>query len=391
MMNKSTPPNLLFLMGVYPAYGGVEKVSTVLANAFVQRGHGVSIVSFEQPHPELIERELDPRVRVYALSYPVSSANNLRRLSALIREQQTDVLINQWCMPYYVARLCHRAVRGTNCKVIAVHHNLPNTNNHLQALDIALERGARPRWWNRLKWHGIRLVSRLSLRYTYSVSDRYLVLCPAFIPIAAQFMHLASPKRLQSMFNPITLDGSHEVLPPKRHELLYVGRIEYNQKRTYRLVDVWAQLSPLYPDWQLTIVGDGPDLSDLKSRFAAAHLSRVSFEGFRDPQPYYRRASLLMLVSEYEGFGLVLAEAMSHRVVPVVYGSFASVYDLITSGENGVITPQPYATEDMVAALKSLMDQEALRTSMGLAAQKSVAKFELTSIVEGWEDLFRSL
>jgi glycosyltransferase involved in cell wall biosynthesis len=325
------------------------------------------------------------------LAYPVSASENLRQLTAWIREEQVDVLINQWCMPYYVARLCRRAVRGTRCKVIAVHHNLPSTNNHLQALEIALAHGAHPRWCYRLKWHVIRFFSRLSLRYAYSQSDRFLVLCPAFIPIAARYMGLSVPQRLQSLPNPITLDGTHDTLPPKQHELLYVGRVEYNQKRTYRLVDLWARLAPRYPDWQLTIVGDGPDLPDLKLRFAAAQLPRVSFEGFQDPKRYYQRASVLVLVSEYEGFALVLVEAMSHGVVPVAYGSFAAVHDIITSGENGVITPQPYATEDLVDALCSLMDHESLRKQMSKAAQQSVDKFSLSAVVDQWERLFQSL
>ena len=41
-------------MGIYPSYGGVEKVSTYLANELVKRGHEVSIVSFDQPHPEIM-------------------------------------------------------------------------------------------------------------------------------------------------------------------------------------------------------------------------------------------------------------------------------------------------------------------------------------------------
>ena len=115
--------NILFLMGVYPSYGGVEKVSTILANAFVESGHSVSIVSFEQPHPELIDKELNKNINLYKLDYPILGGGNIQKLRTIIGKQKIDILINQWAVPFYVARLCYKATQGLNCKVITVHHN----------------------------------------------------------------------------------------------------------------------------------------------------------------------------------------------------------------------------------------------------------------------------
>ena len=72
--------NILFLMGIYPNYGGVEKVTTILANEFAKQGMCVSIVSFEQPVPELAG-ELLPGIRLYKLDYPVLTRNNIVKLS----------------------------------------------------------------------------------------------------------------------------------------------------------------------------------------------------------------------------------------------------------------------------------------------------------------------
>ncbi|MEP0305179.1 MAG: hypothetical protein ABJD98_18760, partial [Maribacter dokdonensis] len=72
--------HILFVMGLYPNYGGTEKVTTVLANAFVERGHSVSIASFEQPHPELKDEELDPSIDLLKLSFPVRRKKNVHLL-----------------------------------------------------------------------------------------------------------------------------------------------------------------------------------------------------------------------------------------------------------------------------------------------------------------------
>lgn len=77
-----------FLMGIYPSYGGVEKVSTYLANELVKRGHEVSIVSFDQPHPEIAEKELDHRVTLIALQFPISKSKNLETLKKVLSKSQ---------------------------------------------------------------------------------------------------------------------------------------------------------------------------------------------------------------------------------------------------------------------------------------------------------------
>lgn len=99
--------NILFLMGIYPSYGGVEKVTTVLANEFVKQGMCVSIVSFEQPVPELA-KELHPKIKLYKLDYPVLTNKNKVKLSQIIRNNDVKYLINQWAVPWYVARLCKK-------------------------------------------------------------------------------------------------------------------------------------------------------------------------------------------------------------------------------------------------------------------------------------------
>lgn len=61
--------NILFFYRVYPNYGGVEVVTTVLANRFIKDGHGVIIASIEQPHIELA-CQLLPDVKLVKLDYP---------------------------------------------------------------------------------------------------------------------------------------------------------------------------------------------------------------------------------------------------------------------------------------------------------------------------------
>lgn len=383
--------NILFLMGVYPNYGGVEKVSTILANEFVRRGHRVSIVSFEQPQPQLAYQELDSSIVLHRLRKPVLSGSNSKNLSRVIREEQTDILINQWAVPWYVTRLCRQAVKGTNCKIIAVHHNQPDTNARIKDIEAAISRQQGVKWINHLKLYVVRTVSRLSLRYTYNHSDRYVVLAPSFIPIAAHYIYKRTLSKALYIYNPITIDICKQINTHREKEIIWVGRIEDKQKCTQRIVEIWEELENVFPDWKMTIVGDGSNRNDLQQAIIKAGLKRISIEGFRDPTTYYDRAALLILTSEYEGAPLVVTEAMSRGVVPVVLGCYNTIYDMTDNGYGAVIVSYPYNKTTFISCLRRLMENEKLLERMSAEAYEVSGDFQRETIVAQWLQLFNQL
>lgn len=379
--------NILFLMGTYPNFGGVEVVSTVLANEFCQRGHNVALVSFEQPKLEKDPMKLDDRVKFYPLSKPVLTADNCNRLHHILVEEDVDIIINQWVVPYYVAQLCSKAMRGTKCKMIGVHHNLPDSNHQIEQVRIALRQHSGNYILNRVKLSLITLVSRLSLRYTISKCTRYLTLSPSFIPIAKRFTWMKSSDKFVALANPLTIVPNQDEPLYKKNEIIYVGRIEYNQKCTYRIVDIWEHLEKKYPNWCLRIVGDGPDRLDLQQRINKKGLRNITIEGFQNPLSYYKEAKLLLLTSAYEGFGLVIVEGMEYGVVPLVYDSYVAVHDIIDEGVNGYILPQPYTDEGFITRIEDLIQNEGKLLTLSKAARFKAKEFSLERIVTKWEQL----
>lgn len=169
--------------------------------------------------------------------------------------------------------------------------------------------------------------------------------------------------------------------------MIYVGRLDYNQKRVHRIIETWALIEDCFPDWKLTLVGDGVERKNLESLAKTLNLHHISFEGFADPRPYYERASILLLTSEFEGFPLVLAECMSFGVVPVVYGSYSAVYDIIRDGENGmIIKPQigGFSANDMAKAVKLVMENETKRNDMALQAITTSKNYSIETIYKQW-------
>ena len=377
------PKNILFLMGTYPSYGGVEIVSTTLANQFIEDGYQVTIASYKQPLNEATQLNLSNRCDLLFLSHPVLSIQNIKKLREYILTHQIEVLINQWVVPFYATMVWKIATYGTNCQVYSVHHNPPDTNMRIQSLKRKMESG---KWYLKGVYGLVREVSRLSLAFCIKNSHKFILLSPAFIPIAQKFARVNHPTKFLSIPNPIPMLVSDEEVK-KEKEIIYVGRIEYNQKRTDRVVDIWRELEPLYPDWNLTIVGDGDDRDDLQNRIHEYGLKRVEITGFVNPIKYYQRASILLLTSEYEGFGLVVAEAMNYGVVPVVYNSFESAKDLITDGYNGVLVEKPFSISSFTRKVQELMDKPSYLNELSKNSRIVSADYSIDKLADKWYQL----
>lgn len=206
------------------------------------------------------------------------------------------------------------------------------------------------------------------------------------------YAHLKSDENIVAIGNPVTVpvDLKGFSLDKKKKQLLYVGRMDFENKRVNRILEAWENVWKDYPKWSLVLVGDGPHKKELQEYVEQNHIGNVRFEGFQADPPvnYYKDASIFMLTSDLEGFGLVIIESMSFGVVPVVYGSYEAVYDIIRDGKSGFITSQPYNKRITVEKIKYLMDNDMQRQIMAKEAMIDASRFTIDSVSEKWYKLF---
>ncbi len=398
--------NILFLMKVFEV-GGQEKVTAILSETFVAHGHNVIIASFATP-VGLIADNLDKRVKLVDLHSDFKFNDDVvMKVRNLLVDHRIDVVINQWGLPYVPAKVLKCAINQPTTimsatsiipKTIAIYHNDPESNARIKDVEIALEVCNNPikkSVLNVKKWV-YKLVTSRSMRYVYNNSDLYQVLSPSYINSFKRFTGINETDHLMSLTNPVTIDDENFVydITKKQKEIIYCGRIDYNQKRVCRLIDTWAMIENNYPDWRLIIVGDGISRKDVENQVRDLGLRHVQFEGFLQPSEFYKRASVLALTSEYEGFPLVLAECMSFGVVPVVYNSFSAVHDIIDDGVNGIIVPQKAGCFDkglMAERLCLIMQDEELRQCMAINAIERSKQFSIDNIYGEWQKVFSKL
>lgn len=68
-------------------------------------------------------------------------------------------------------------------------------------------------------------------------------------------------------------------------------------------------------------------------------LKRITFYGFQNPDEFYKKSLVSCMTSNFEGFGMVLVEAMQYGCVPFAFDTFTALHDIIDDGVNGFIIP----------------------------------------------------
>lgn len=385
--------NIAFFINKFPSIGGVESVTVSLANCFQGKGHKVSIISFEQEDDSILN-DLDENIRLYYLSHPVVSVKNLIDVRKILIENEMDVILNQWCLPFFTSAFCRLACLGISCPVVSIHHNAPNENHKLRGFfdKLNASKSAFGKiWYTCLKcfW---KYLTIFSLKITYLLSAKYIVLSKSFIPLFLSLTKVSNSKKIEAIPNPLTIPIDSAFISNgfsyKKNEIIYVGRLEENQKKITRILDIWEELYQSNDDWKMKIIGDGPDKEMLIAYVKDKRLKNVSFEGFQNPLEYYRSAKILLLTSDYEGFGLVITEAMAHGVVPVVFGSYGAVYDIIDTNVNGFIFKPPFDKGQFVEKISFLIDNEFILKKCSHQGIEAIEKFSVESIYEKWIDLF---
>lgn len=382
--------NILFILK-YHQIGGIEIVSRQLANIFAEKGHNVAILSLDE-NGTLTQPPLNECIKFYnGFGFSVS-AQNVNLLRNILINDSIDVVINQWGLPYQSTVLFKKASKGLKrIKYISAYHNDPTTNGRTKLIEEQLlsSKNGCSRLALRLKLLVTKFVTGLSMNYVYRNSDHYLLLSESFVEGFKRYA-FNDGRKVVVCPNPLTIDFPTEIsLSEKKKEILYVGRMELNQKRVDRVLEIWKDLYERHPQWKLTLVGDGVDREKLEASAKIMKLKNFSFEGFQNPKKYYKNAQFLLLTSDYEGFGLVLIEAMAYGVIPIGLGSYHAIYDIIDNGKNGFVTKLPFDKKDFITVIEKLIMDDCYKNEIAKAAIGKSRTYSDKSIYEYWFPILR--
>jgi glycosyltransferase involved in cell wall biosynthesis len=350
--------------------GGAERVLVDVANGMVARGHEVSVLTFDAPGEAFYQ--LDHRIRridtgIGQPGQPTPRLGfllNVLRVRRLVLQARADLVVGFMHSTYVPLAF---SVLGARVPLVFSEH-----------VDAAHYRN-RP-----LQRLMVRLAERLALAKT--------------VPSAPLREEHPEPYRhkvhvVPNAVNVAAFERNAHAAPAQPPVLLTIGRF-MAEKNQSELLKAFARLAPRFPDWKLKIVGEGELRPQLEAEVARLGLQeRVSLPGVtKDVAGEYARASLVVLPSLYESFGLVAAEALASGRAVLAFDSCMGIAEMVRSGSNGLLVS---AAGDRVAqlaqGLEQLMGDAELRQRMGAAAPPSVARYAIEGVVTAWEALFTSL
>jgi GalNAc-alpha-(1->4)-GalNAc-alpha-(1->3)-diNAcBac-PP-undecaprenol alpha-1,4-N-acetyl-D-galactosaminyltransferase len=352
---------VIYAMGL----GGAERVMSIIANYWATHGWDVTLITLVgQSRPPFYP--LDPLIKLQQLDVAGDSANAIaaignvwRRITALrsaIVASQPDLVISFMSTASVLTLI---ACWNSQIPVIVCKHIYPGLTE------------ATPIW-------------KTLTNLTYKSADLVTVLTQSavkFFPPGQGYRTIVMPN---PVITPVLEVTTEQLLPTPT--LIAIGRMT-PQKGFDLLIEAFAKLSDRYPDWHLTILGEGtsrPDLEALRSQLQLT--DRVHLPGqVKNVNAHLRQSDIFVMSSRFEGFPMALCEAMACGLPVIATDCLSGPREIIEDGVNGILV----ATEDvaaLAAGLETLMSDAPKRQQLGQIAPQVLDRFGLEQVMTMWQE-----
>ena len=380
---QQKPLKIVYLTPALYMAGGVERVLTLKANYFAEHfGYDITIILTEGKGKPLFY-PLSDKIKVVNLDIDFEelwTCSFAKKIFVYLKKQRlfkkalTKELMR--LRPDITISLLRREINFLNDikdgsrKIGELHVNRANYRN-FEANDSNCVKSLFAKFWMRS------LVSNLKKL------DRFVVLTEEDKSAWPELQNICViPDPLS--FSPT----QHSLLTEKR--VIAVGRYVY-QKGFDLLLQAWTIIEKQFPDWELVVFGDGNrepyehQMKELGIDRKRCHLNGPT----ADIQKEYVNSSVFAFSSRFEGFGMVLVEAMACGLPVVSFACPCGPKDIVRDGEDGFLVENGNV-DDLAQQLMKLMADDNLRTVFAHRAHQDVQRFNMEHIALRWKSLFES-
>lgn len=363
---------LLYITNQVCGPGGLERVLSIKASYFVDAlGYKVHIMTLNQDQKDLFY-EFSKNIHYHnitAKGNPLRYFRNYRSgIKRTISSVKPDILLvcddglKGLLLPFFI---------GRPCPMVYERHVSKN---------IAIKKG------------GNSLLKKIRIKTKFKIMDYGASLYDKFVVLTQGNTNEWDIKNMIVIPNPLSFSSQTELASNlSEKKVLAVGKQSF-QKGYDRLLKSWKDVVARHPDWHLDIYGTIDKSQKLDS--LAVELGISSNVHFFPPKKNigdaYAKASIYTMSSRFEGFGMVLTEAMSYGVPCVSFDCPYGPSDIIDNGEDGFVVEN----NNMIKFSESiceLIENEELRRKMGRNAKQNVQRYSIEHIAAKWEALFSEL
>lgn len=190
--------------------------------------------------------------------------------------------------------------------------------------------------------------------------------------------------------NPI-ITPANQISDCASHQVIAAGRYA-PQKGFDLLIESWSIVAKKHPEWILRIYGDGSLREKMQEQIERLEITNscVLEHTVQDIADKYSKSSIFVLSSRFEGFGMVITEAMACGVPPVSFACPCGPRDIITDGKDGLLAENGNVRE-LAEKIDYLIENENARKEMGKQAYARAQDFKIDTIILQWIELFEIL
>lgn len=381
---QNRPLKIVYCTPALYMAGGVERVLTLKANYFAEHfGYDITIILTEGKDKPLFY-PLSKRIKIVNLDVNFEelwTCSFVKKVFVYLSKQRifkkrlTAELMH--IRPDITVSLLRREINFINDikdgskKIGELHVNRANYRNFEEG-DANFIKNLFAKFWMRS------LVSHLKRL------DKFIVLTEED---KASWTELSN---VEVIPDPLAFDIT-EVSPLKAKRVIAVGRYVY-QKGFDLLLQAWAKIEKLFPDWELAIYGMGDRSSyENLAQQLGINMNRCHLNGStQDIRKEYLESSLFVFSSRFEGFGMVLIEAMACGLPVVSFDCPCGPKDIVSHDEDGLLVPSG-DIDKLANAMSQLMDSYELRHQMAKNAICNVRRFQIDEIADRWQLLFEDV
>lgn len=361
--------------------GGIQKVTLLKANELAEtpNNHVYIIVTDNWMHHPLTH-ELSPKIhfinlkinyykddyksRLHQILSNLKLIKHYFKLQKVISRIKPDIIISVGQNEKYIVPLLHTEA----IKIREIHFNSNYRNFTYKSKNLA----------NFLNFLDYKIMSK--------GYDKMVLLTKedkdTFFPNNNKFIYI---------HNPVTFKSSNIVhYNINSNYVIAVGRLS-TQKDFISLINAWSFVQKECPDWKLKIVGEGSERKNLEEEIKRLNLcNSIVLTGYsNNVKKEMSESSIFVFTSLYEGFGLVILEAMSCGLPPVAFACQFGPKDIITDGRNGSLIYNR-DIKSLSEKLIYLIQHPDIRKEMSYQALTRVNDFSLNNIIKKWVALFQT-
>lgn len=349
---------LLYITNGITGVGGLERVLSVKASYLADNlGYDICILSLNEKGKQPFY-EFSSKIEFVSIETYKSKLEYFRGIRIVVKEFQPDVI-----------SVCDDGLKGFFVP-LWLGHKIPIVYERHVSKEMVTQ-GKPPVLKQKISFGLMNIGSRLY--------DRFIVLT-------------SHNKQQWKSGNTAVIPNPLPFYPDSVSELnhkriIAVGKV-CTQKGYDRLVEVWKLIGSKYPDWSIDIYGSINDNDQLPTMIQDTNIQIK--KPVKEIQNEYLSSSIYVLPSRFEGFGMVLIEAMACGVPCVAFDCPCGPRDIVEDGEDGFLVENGNI-DSFANRLSILIENDALRKQMGMNARRNAKRYDAEIIAKQWDTLFSNL